>query len=325
MTDAFAHRPVTDAFAHGPVMVDEIVELFAPVPAGTILDGTVGGGGHAAALLGRLDHISVLGLDRDRDAVAAAGERLAPFAARALVRQARFDALGDVAAQLGHLPLSGVLLDLGVSSPQLDWADRGFSHRNPAPLDMRMDQTQTLSAAIVVNSYAEARLAALLRDNADERFAHRIARAIVARRPIQSTDELAELVRDAIPAATRRQVKSHPAARTFQAIRIEVNDELRVLEQTLPRAIDALAPGGRVVVLAYHSGEDRIVKAAFRQAETGGCTCPARLGCVCGAIRLVKPLFRGSHTPSAAELAANPRSASARLRAVERLPEGLAA
>jgi len=216
-------------------------------------------------------------------------------------------------------PLVGALFDLGVSSPQLDRAERGFSYRLDAPLDMRMDPSASRTADEVVNQYPERELASVLRRYGDERFANRIARAVVAARPVRTTGELAELVRDAIPAPARR-TGGHPAKRTFQAIRIEVNEELDVLPVALDAAIDLLAPGGRIAVLAYHSGEDRIVKQALRDAETGGCTCPPGLPCVCGAVPLIRLLRRGGRTPSAEERAANPRAESARLRSAEKLP-----
>ena len=307
-------------FGHRPVMVDEVVGLLTPVPSGTVVDATVGGAGHARALLEAADHLAVLGLDRDPVAVAAASLALAPFGDRARVRRARFDALGQVAREEGLDVLSGVLFDLGVSSPQLDRPERGFSHRGEGPLDMRMDPDEARTAADVVNTLPEADLARLLRTYGDERHAARIARAIVAARPLRTTSQLAEVVRDAIPAPARRR-GGHPARRTFQAVRIEVNAELEVLPGALDAAVDLLAPGGRCVVLAYHSGEDRIVKDRFRDAATGGCTCPPGLPCTCGAQPRVRLLKRGAWKPSAAEVAANPRAGSARLRAVEKLAE----
>jgi 16S rRNA (cytosine1402-N4)-methyltransferase len=226
--------------------------------------------------------------------------------------------MADALHDLGIEAVSGVLFDLGVSSPQLDRAERGFSHRFDAPLDMRMDTTTGPTAADVINGYDEAELVRVLRDLGDERFAGRIARAIVARRPVTTTGELAEIVRDAIPAPARR-TGGHPAKRSFQAVRIEVNAELDILPAALDQAIELLVPGGRCVVLAYHSGEDRIVKERFRTASTGGCTCPPGLPCVCGATPLVRLLKRGAWKPSAAEITANPRAESARLRAVEKL------
>ncbi len=305
-------------FAHEPVLIQQIAELFAPVPPGTIIDGTVGGGGHARRLLESLPHLEVLGLDRDEEALEAARNALAPFGSRARLRKARFDRLSDVMRDEGIDNVSGVLLDLGVSSPQLDRPSRGFSYRSDGPLDMRMDRTQQRTAATVVNEYDEAELARVLSEYGDERFATRIAHAIVAARPISTTGELAAIVRDAIPAATRRR-GGHPARRTFQALRIEVNDELRILPSTLEQAIDVLVPRGRCAVLSYHSGEDRIVKRVFRDAETGGCTCPPGLPCSCGAVPRVRLLKRGAWKVSAAEVARNPRAESARLRAVEKL------
>ncbi len=316
--DLPAAAPPGGGFAHRPVMVDEVVALFAPVPAGTVVDATVGGAGHARALLTAHDHLAVLGLDRDPFAVEAARSVLAPFGDRARVRHARFDRLAEVVAEEDVAAVSGVLFDLGVSSPQLDRAERGFSHRRDGPLDMRMDPGTGRTAADVVNHLPETELAAVLRTYGDERYARRIARAVVASRPLRTTAELAEIVRDAIPAPARRR-GGHPARRTFQAVRIEVNGELAVLPGALDAAVDVLAPAGRIVALAYHSGEDRIVKARFRHAATGGCTCPPQLPCGCGAVRRVR-LVRGiTRTPGAEEVAANPRSASARLRAVEKL------
>lgn len=307
-----------EAFGHRPVMVDEVVGLLTPVPPGTVVDATVGGAGHARALLEAAGHLSVLGLDRDPVAVAAAAAALAPFGDRGRVRRSRFDRLRAVAEEEGLEALSGVLFDLGVSSPQLDRPERGFSHRGEGPLDMRMDPDDERTAADVVNGLPEADLARLLRTYGDERHAGRIARAIVAARPLRTTAELAEVVRDAIPAPARRR-GGHPARRTFQAVRIEVNAELAVLPGALDAAVDLLAPGGRCVVLAYHSGEDRIVKDRFREAATGGCTCPPGLPCTCGAEPRVRLLKRGAWKPSADEVAANPRAGSARLRAVEKL------
>jgi 16S rRNA (cytosine1402-N4)-methyltransferase len=210
------------------------------------------------------------------------------------------------------------LFDLGVSSPQFDRADRGFSYRLEAPLDMRMDRRQPRTASDIVNEADDRELAHILRTYADERYAGRIARAIVAARPIVTTTQLAAVVRDAIPAPARRR-GGHPAKRTFQALRIEVNNELAVLPGALDQAIGALAPGGRCAVLSYHSGEDRIVKARFRAAATGDCTCPPGLPCQCGATPLVRELRPLKRRPKADEIAGNPRSGSAVLRVVERL------
>jgi 16S rRNA (cytosine1402-N4)-methyltransferase len=308
-------------FHHQPVMAAEIVQLFAPVPGGWIIDATLGGGGHAELLLDSVAHCQLLGLDRDPAALAAAGARLARFGDRFRSYHTRFDRLADVMLELDLGPVSGVLLDLGVSSPQLDWADRGFSYRNDGPLDMRMDTTEPWSATDIVNGYSHRELMRILREYGDERFADRIAKAIIASRPIESTVELAAIVRDAIPAAARR-TGGHPAKRTFQAIRIEVNRELEILQTTLEQSIDALQPGGRIAVLTYHSGEDRITKATLRSAATGDCRCPAQLPCVCGAIATVRLLKQGGQTPSKDEQAGNRRAESARLRSAEKQPAG---
>jgi 16S rRNA (cytosine1402-N4)-methyltransferase len=304
-------------FAHEPVMVDEIVAVFASVPAGTVLDATLGGGGHSAALLAQYPEMSILGIDRDEQALAAASTRLGRFGDRITTAHSRFDGIRDVMRTHDIEQLSGALFDLGVSSPQLDQGDRGFSYRNEGPIDMRMDRTQPWSAADVVNGYEEAELARIIRRYGDERFANRIARAIVSARPIETTAELAGIVSAAIPAAARR-TGGHPAKRTFQAIRIEVNSELDVLPDALDQAIEATVPQGRIAVLSYHSGEDRIVKERFRAAETGDCTCPPGLPCVCGAIQLVRRV-RVPRTPTTDQSEANPRARSARLRVVEKV------
>jgi 16S rRNA (cytosine1402-N4)-methyltransferase len=308
----------TQPFEHRPVMVDQIVDLFADVPAGTVVDATLGGAGHSRAILDAHPHLRVAGLDQDPDAVEVATERLAYYGDRSSVTHVRFDRMAEAVHRLGLEAVSGVLFDLGVSSPQLDRGERGFSHRFDAPLDMRMDRTAARTAADVVNGYDETALTRVLRELGDERYAARIARAIVANRPVTTTAQLADIVRDAIPAPARR-TGGHPAKRSFQAVRIEVNAELDILPGAIDQAIDLLAPGGRCVVLAYHSGEDRIVKERFRTAATGGCTCPPGLPCVCGATPTVRLLKQGAWKPSAAEVEANPRAESARLRAVEKL------
>jgi 16S rRNA (cytosine1402-N4)-methyltransferase len=305
-------------------MVDEVVALLGPVPAGVVVDATVGGGGHSAALLEAHPDLSVVGIDQDPDAVAAAAARLARFGDRATVLHGRFDdlpgALGRAGVPTGGL--SGVLFDLGVSSPQLDRADRGFSYRLDGPLDMRMDRSgQGVTAADLVNTATVADLVTILRSNADERFARRIAEAIVAARPITGTARLAEVVRDAIPAATRR-TGGHPATRAFQALRIAVNAELDLLAPALRTAIELLAPGGRLVVITYHSGEDRIAKEVLREAEHGGPPPPRGLPLPAGQTPLVRLLARGGMVPSAAEVVANPRARSARIRVAERLATG---
>ncbi len=299
-----------DEFVHDPVMCDEIVALAAPVPSGTFLDATVGGAGHAAALLDAHPHLDILGIDRDPVAVMTSTERLARFAGRYRIERLRFDEFD----QLGSIPLSGFLFDLGVSSPQLDLGARGFSFRNDGPLDMRMDPDMPLSAFEVVNNYDERELAALIRRYADEKFAGRIAASIVARRPLASTSELAEAVVAAIPAPARR-TGGHPAKRTFQAIRIEVNDELNILAPALESALDALSEGGRGMVLTYHSGEDRIVKSVFRNRTAVEQPPGLPVEAPTPDYRIVRPMAR---RPSDDEVATNRRSASARLRTIER-------
>jgi 16S rRNA (cytosine1402-N4)-methyltransferase len=310
---------VSTPFVHQPVLVELIVELFEPVPPGVVVDATLGGGGHARALLSARPDLSLVGIDRDSEALSAARDVLAPFGDRVTLRQARFDSLVTTMTDLHNPPVSGVLFDLGVSSPQLDRAERGFSYRNDGPLDMRMDQSEPASAADIVNGYDEARLVGVLIAGGEDRHASRIARAIVAARPIETTAELALIVRDAIPAPARRR-GGHPAKRTFQAIRIEVNRELAILPAALEQAIDLTRPGGRVVAMAYHSGEDRLVKDTFRRAATGGCTCPPGLPCVCDAVQTVRLVRPGAWKATPAEVAANPRAESVRVRAVEKLP-----
>jgi 16S rRNA (cytosine1402-N4)-methyltransferase len=313
MSDA----PDGRTFSHEPVMRDEIVDTFASVPPGYVLDATLGAGGHSEAILDSRDDLRILGLDRDPAALAAATARLLRFGDRVRTHRCRFDDLDQAMEAHAIDELSGALFDLGVSSPQLDDADRGFSYRSEGPLDMRMDTDAAWSADDVVNGYPEHELTRIIRQHGDERFAKRIARAIVAARPIETTNRLAEVVTAAIPAAARR-TGGHPAKRTFQAIRIEVNGELDAIPGAIDTAIERLVPGGRIAVLAYHSGEDRIVKDRIRQAETGGCECPRDLPCVCGAIRTVR-VVRGPKRPTAAEQAANRRATSARFRVAEKL------
>jgi 16S rRNA (cytosine1402-N4)-methyltransferase len=305
-------------FGHLPVMLEEVIDMFAGVPEGVVLDATLGGGGHALALLNAFPHLRVVGLDQDGEAVAAATAPLAPFGARATVVRARFDALGRVLDELGVGSLSGAIFDLGVSSPQLDRPERGFSYRFDGPLDMRMDRSQAMTAASVVNETTEAQLARMFAIHGETSFARRIASAIVSARPLTTTQQLADVVSAAVPAAARR--RGHPAKRVFQALRAAVNSELEVLPLAIDAALERLAPGGRIVVLAYHSGEDRAVKQRFVYAATGGCDCPPGLPCVCGAVPSVRLLNRGARKPSAQEVAGNRRAESARLRAVEALP-----
>ncbi|HLK45840.1 MAG TPA: 16S rRNA (cytosine(1402)-N(4))-methyltransferase RsmH [Acidimicrobiales bacterium] len=316
---------MAQAYSHQPVLVDEVSELLAAVPPGVVIDGTVGGAGHARALLERRDDVVVLGLDRDPAAVEAASEALAGFGRRAIVRRARFSAMAVAfaAAQAeGALrsrdPVTGVLLDLGVSSHQLDTSDRGFSYRTEGPLDMRMGPDDTETAAEYLARVDEATLASLLVANGEGRFGRSIARSILAASPT-STAELAAAVERAVPAASRRH--GHVASRTFQALRVAVNRELEELAEALAAARSLLVAGGRLVVISYHSGEDALVKSTLRDAATGGCECPPQLPCGCGAVPTMRLVTRGSHKATPAEVAQNPRSRSARLRAAEQLEE----
>lgn len=302
-------------FSHDPVMVREITELFANVPDGVVLDATLGGAGHTTAILDAHPGLRVLGLDRDPAALEASRVRLAPYGDRAMLQHRRFDDLDAAMSEAGIDELSGALFDLGVSSHQFDSGERGFSYRHDAPLDMRMDTTESTTAADVVNQASEGEIAHLLREFSDEKFAGRIARAIVAARPIHTTAELADIVASAIPAPARRR-GGHPAKRTFQALRISLNKELEILPNAIDSAVRRTRSGGRVAVLSYHSGEDRIIKARFKQHATGGCECPNDLPCGCGATSIVR-LVRVASKPNAQEQLANPRSTSARLRVVE--------
>ena len=313
--DNTAGRVMTSEFVHESVMLQEILDVFSSMESGVFMDATLGGAGHSVALLQAHPQLRLLGIDQDDVALAAASHVLAEAncSGRATLRRARFDSLSTVVAEEGIGSLAGALFDLGVSSPQFDVAERGFSYRFDAPLDMRMDRTQNFSAADVVNGYGADALARMLRLNADERFADRIAKAIVASRPIRSTTHLSDVVSAAIPAPARRR-GGHPAKRTFQAVRTEVS----ILPIPLRGAIAALAPGARLAVLSYHSGEDRIVKSVMRTAETGDCTCPPNLPCGCGALRTVKRV-RATREASSSEQSANSRSTSARLRVVEKL------
>ena len=306
-------QPAT--FSHDPVMVREITELFAGVPHGFVLDATLGGAGHTTAILDAHPGLSVLGLDRDPAALAASRERLAPYGDRVMLQHRRFDDLDAAMLEAGISELSGALFDLGVSSHQFDSGERGFSYRHDAPLDMRMDTTEVTTAADVVNQASEIEIAQILREYSDEKFAGRIARAIVSARPIHTTSELADIVASAIPAPARRR-GGHPAKRTFQALRISLNKELELLPNAIDSAVRRTSSGGRVAVLSYHSGEDRIIKARFKQHATGGCECPSQLPCGCGAQRTVR-LVRVASKPSAVEQEKNPRSTSARLRVAE--------
>jgi 16S rRNA (cytosine1402-N4)-methyltransferase len=316
---------------HVPVLVGRVTALLAPALTGqgaVLIDATLGRAGHALALLEACPGLLLIGIDADLAAIGAARELLAPYSDRVTLVHARYDEIPAIVARQdqmrqdrgGQHQIMGLLFDLGVSSPQLDDPERGFAYAREAPLDMRMDRTADLTAADIVNGYPAAELARVLRDYGEERFARRIADALVRERahePITSTQRLSAIVKDAIPAATRR-TGGNPAKRTFQALRIEVNDELGTLRRALPAALDILAVGGRVVVLAYHSLEDRIVKTELvrrsrDQTPPGLPVTPAH------AAPQFRLLTRGAERPDSEELTANPRAASARLRAAERI------
>lgn len=309
---------VGSGFQHVSVMRDEVVELFATAATGTVVDATLGAGGHAEALLDAYRSIKVVGLDCDRHAIVAAKARLSRFGDRFVAHHARFDEMSDFVSALS---VDGVLFDLGVSSPQFDHPERGFSHRNSGPLDMRMDDRAEFTAADVVNGYSQRELIQILRENADEPNAARIANGIVAARPMATTLDLAEAVLGAVPAAVRRR-RRHPAMRTFQAVRIEVNRELEILEPGLVAAIDALRPAGRIAVLAYHSGEDRIVKRVLRDESRRSPVGRPDLPAPTGSITRLRLLWSGAHKPSTLEIEVNSRASSARLRAAERTEQG---
>ncbi|MBI2782193.1 MAG: 16S rRNA (cytosine(1402)-N(4))-methyltransferase RsmH [Chloroflexi bacterium] len=309
---------------HLPVLADEVVEMLAPASGGRHVDATLGGGGHAERILSASDPDGrLLGLDADGAAIARVRARLGPrFGARLQLRQANFRDVGSVAPEEGFAAIDGCLFDLGLSSFQLADADRGFGFRTGGPLDMRFDTNRGVPAAELIATLDAAELTALFRRYGEEPFAGRIARAIVETRraaPIHTADELAGLVARVTPSHAPGRRRIHPATRVFQALRIAVNDELDALQAGLASALDLLRPGGRLVVLSYHSLEDRIVK-RFLQAERRGCTCPPEVPvCVCGRQPRLRLLSPKGLVPSEAEVTANPRARSARLRAAERM------
>jgi 16S rRNA (cytosine1402-N4)-methyltransferase len=323
MTDS---TPTTASSAvHVPVLLERTLALLAPALAdhpAVVVDATLGLGGHAEALLAAHPQLTLVGLDRDPAALARSHDRLARFAGRTHLVHAIYDDMPDVLDSLGITGVDGALFDLGVSSMQLDVRERGFAYAQPAPLDMRMDASTGMTAADVVNTYPVRELARVLREYGEERFAVRIAQAIDRARvasPLESTSELAELVRTAIPAATRRH-GGHPAKRTFQALRIEVNHELDSLRRAVPSALAALRLGGRLVALSYHSLEDRIVKQSL--AELAVDTTPAGLPVpLADRGPYLRLLTRGAESATDEQIAANPRAASVRLRAAERIRE----
>jgi 16S rRNA (cytosine1402-N4)-methyltransferase len=316
-----------DRAQHVPVLAGRVTALLSPALAAegaVLVDATLGRAGHARGLLQACPGMFLVGIDADVAAIEAARELLAPYAARVTLVHARYDEIPAILSAVrrppGPVQVMGLLFDLGVSSPQLDDPARGFAYAQDAPLDMRMDQTAERTAADIVNGYPPAELARILHDYGEERFARRIAEAVVrerARAPITSTQRLSTIVKDAIPAATRR-TGGNPAKRTFQALRIEVNDELGTLRRALPAALDMLAVGGRVVVLAYHSLEDRIVKRELvrRTADQTPRGLPVPADAAAPQFRL---LTRGAERPDSEEVTSNPRAASARLRAAERI------
>jgi 16S rRNA (cytosine1402-N4)-methyltransferase len=310
---------------HVPVMADRVAAVLAPAlepPGAVLLDATLGRAGHARKLLDAHPGLTLIGVDMDSVAIEESRRLLSQHAGRVTLVHARYDEIPAILAGQGLSRVQGVLFDLGVSSPQLDDPQRGFAYSYDAPLDMRMDQTSPLTAEQVVNTYPAERLAAVLREFGEERFAVRIANAVIRERaqaPLTSTGRLSDIIRATIPAPARR-TGGNPAKRTFQALRIEVNGELEALGRALPAAMDALAPGGRIAVLAYHSLEDRIVKRTFaeRTADTTPRGLPQSLPSHRPRFRLIS---RGALRPSEEEVAANPRAAPARLRAAERIPE----
>jgi 16S rRNA (cytosine1402-N4)-methyltransferase len=303
---------------HVPVMLERCIALLAPAisrPDAVVIDATLGLAGHSIAMLEQFPQLRLIGIDRDESALAISRERLINYAERITLVHAVYDEISDVLADLGIPAVDGVLFDLGVSSMQLDVAERGFSYNQDAHLDMRMDNSDVLTASEILNTYSHGELARIISNFGEEKFASRVASAIVKARetaPIETTVQLVELIKGAIPAAARR-TGGNPAKRTFQALRIEVNSELSVLERAVPQSLNALKPGGRVVVMSYHSLEDKIVKTAFAKVSTS--TTPIDLP-----ITPVKPdfelLVRGNEKPTDEEVASNPRARSVRLRAI---------
>lgn len=312
---------MAEAFSHRSVLLKESIEALAVKPDGVYVDGTAGGGGHAAQIASRLQNGRLIAIDRDAQAVAAAAARLAPFGARACVVHDNFCNLDAVLNGQGIHGIDGLLLDLGVSSHQLDTPERGFGYQNDSPLDMRMDTEGEKTAFDVVNTYSEAELRRILYEYGEERFAARIAARIVAARavrPIGTTGELANLIKLAIPAAAR-EGGHHPAKRSFQAIRIEVNGELDVIAPTIRAAVSRMNKGGRIAIITFHSLEDRLVKATFADLARG-CTCPKDLPvCVCGRKPQIALITKKPVLPCEAELAENPRARSAKLRVAEKV------
>ncbi|MEQ2510561.1 MAG: 16S rRNA (cytosine(1402)-N(4))-methyltransferase RsmH [Oscillospiraceae bacterium] len=309
-------------FQHKSVLLQECIDALNIRPDGIYLDGTLGGAGHSSQIARRLTEGGrLIGVDRDRTALAAAKERLAPYADRVTLVHSNFAEIDAILDSLGIPAVDGMLFDLGVSSPQLDDASRGFSYMADAPLDMRMDKDDALTAGAVVNTWPQGELRRILYDYGEERYAPQIAAAICRARekaPIETTLELVDIIRSAMPAQALRE-KQHPAKRSFQAIRIAVNDELGAVSRMMQAAVGRLNPGGRLAVITFHSLEDRIVKSEMQQAARG-CTCPPEFPvCVCGKKPLVKLVTRKPIVSGPAELEENPRARSAKLRVAEKL------
>lgn len=308
-------------FKHQSVLLDETIENLNIQPEGIYVDGTLGGGGHAFHVCSRLNEKGrFIGIDQDAAAIEAAGKRLSPFEDKVTIVRSNYSDMKQVLTDLGISRVNGIVLDLGVSSYQLDTVERGFTYRENAPLDMRMDQRQEKTARDIVNGYSEMELYGIIRDYGEDKFAKNIAKHIVMERgkhPIETTGQLNEVIRRAIPMKFQK-TSGHPSKRTFQAIRIELNRELDVLRETLDDMIDMLNPGGRICIITFHSLEDRIVKSAFRKNENP-CTCPSHFPvCVCGNISKGKVITRKPILPSEEELMYNSRSKSAKLRIFER-------
>ena len=307
----------TPNFKHKAVMLDEVLSVVDRIPAGVFIDATVGGASHSEEILARRLDLEIVAIDRDHLALEAARCRLEKFSERVKFFHNSFSSLEKVLNEENISSISGFLFDLGVSSPQLDNAERGFSYRFEGPVDMRMDVSQRNTASHLINTLEQSELQRIIEKNSDERFAARIAASIVKNRPVENTLEFAELIKKAIPAAARRR-GGHPAKRTFQAIRMEVNQEMEELISGLSTSIERLKSKGCGIVISYHSGEDRKVKELFKQAVTGGCTCPRKLPCVCGAVRK-GVLPHSGKTPSNDEIQKNRRAKSARMRVLEGL------
>lgn len=307
-------------FNHFSVLLDETIEGLKIKPEGTYVDGTLGGGGHSYQICRRLTTGRLIGIDQDEDAIRAAGKRLEEFKEKTTIIRSNYSRMKEVLHEAGIESVDGIILDLGVSSFQLDTLERGFSYRFNTKLDMRMDRRQSLTAMEIVNQYSERELYNIIREYGEDQFAKNIAKHMVRARgekPIETTFELNEIIKAAIPAKMRK-TGGHPSKKTFQAIRIECNHELEVLRDTLEDMIDLLKPGGRLCIITFHSLEDRLVKNAFKKAENP-CTCPTHFPvCVCGNIPKGKVITRKPVLPSEKELGENSRSKSAKLRIFER-------